>query len=348
MASLFQSPSQSGPLPSFFVLLFIFLFPFPVSAGHESFTADMKFSDPQKTLVMPDAWRQQPIRYEKWAEGADLAVTLDQGLYSYIYDIVMRYGAEKGLKIAIQEGTCGISAGKLGSKAVDISAFCCPPGQEDRLPGLSYHTVGIEAIAFIVHPDNPVAHITAQQLADIYRGRIFSWGDLQVIGDAAVSKRQIKTIGRLHCRKRPGHWRLLLNKDSLFSPRLLEVGSIPDMIRKVADSKEAIGWEVLSMVDHYHDMGQVKPLVIDGFSPDNPAALAQGRYPYYRVYNMTTWQADSGAKQIAADLVAYVLREIEKADTAKFGFVTIQKLKEAGWKMKGDELVGEADWGARK
>jgi hypothetical protein len=65
---------------------------------------------------------------------------------------------------------------------------------------------------------------------------------------------------------------------------MFEVGSIPDMISQVAGSREAIGWEVLSMVEKYKDKGMVKILRIDGYSPNDYKALASLKYPFYRTY----------------------------------------------------------------
>ncbi|MEZ4590451.1 MAG: PstS family phosphate ABC transporter substrate-binding protein [Chloroflexota bacterium] len=42
------------------------------------------------------------------------------------------------------------------------------------------HVVAIDALAVIVHPDNPVSELTIQQLDDIYTGRITNW---QEVGD---------------------------------------------------------------------------------------------------------------------------------------------------------------------
>jgi hypothetical protein len=59
----------------------------PALPVHRTASADMgvdlrgpAFSDPSSRVAMPPQWERQPILYESWAEGADLAVSLDQHL----------------------------------------------------------------------------------------------------------------------------------------------------------------------------------------------------------------------------------------------------------------------------
>jgi hypothetical protein len=193
---------------------------------------------------MPPEWVKKPITNEKWADKADVSVTLEQDVYQMILPLIQKYAKQRGLKISVKEGTCGISAGMLARKAVDVGGFCCPPGREDRLPGLSFHTLGIVAKAFLVHPENPVESVSAMELRDIFQGKLYRWSQLKTRNGKPGPQWVIRSIGRLHCPLRPGHWRLLLDNPDLFSPRLYEVGSMPDMIAQVSANKGAIGWEV--------------------------------------------------------------------------------------------------------
>jgi phosphate transport system substrate-binding protein len=300
------------------------------------------FSDPGRTFEMPPGWVQEPIRYEKWADESDISVTLDQGVYPMILPLIQQYAKQRGLKIAVKEGTCGISAGMLDRKAVDIGAFCCPPGRQDRLPGLRFHTLGIVSLAFLVHPDNPVESVSSVELRNIFQGKLYRWSELKTRNGNPGPQWVIRPIGRFHCPLRPGHWRLLLDNQDLFSPRLYEVGSMPDMIAQVSANKGAIGWEVLGMVEHYEKFGKVKPLRINGYSPTDVNSIATKRYPYYRTYSITTWEGKVVENPKAKALVDYLMKKVENLGP-EFGFVPASKLIKAGWKFQGDELVGEPD-----
>jgi phosphate transport system substrate-binding protein len=301
------------------------------------------FTDPSKQFPMPGDWVDKRIVYDREAEraDADLAIVMDQDIYYTLLPIIRKFGKDNNLKIFVKEGTCGIAAGMLGKKSVDMGGFCCPPGAEDRLPGVRFHTMGIVATAFFVHPNNPVDNVTSAQLRDIYRGKIFRWSEIKTSRGVPGPDLAVKAIGRLHCQKRPGHWRQILDTDKEFSPRLHEVGSIPDMIAQVASSRDAIGWEVLTMVEKYRDKGVVKPLRIDGFLPSDSSALAALRYPFYRTYSLSTWVGKNVENKRADQLVEYMKKEFERLNADKYGFVSQDRLRNAGWKFKGDELIGE-------
>ncbi len=254
--------------------------------------------------------------------------------------IVQKYAKKHNLKIFVNEGTCGISAGMLTRKAIDIGGYCCAPGITDRLPGLRFHTLGIAPLALIVHPDNPIDNITISQARQIFQGEIYRWSELKTARGGKGANLPVQPVVRLHCKLRPGSWRLLLKDEDLFSPSLIEVGAIPDMISQVSANKRAIGYEVTWEVYRYKQKGRVKTLKINGYAPDELSHLLSGNYPLYRVYSLTTWEEEGVANPQAQKIVDYLLQQIEHLDS-KFGVVPASHLRQAGWKFNGNELIGE-------
>jgi ABC-type phosphate transport system substrate-binding protein len=299
------------------------------------------FTDPSRTQQMPPGWEEQPIRYSPEAGQVDITVTLDQHLYPALLDVIRKYASDTGLKVAVSEGTCGITAGKLARKTVDVGGYCCPPGQTDRLPGLRFHTLGVVPIAVLVHPGNPIDDITLGEAQDVFQGKVYRWSELKDPKGRPGPKLKVQTVGRLHCKIRPGHWRLLLDDEDLFSPRLQEVGTIPDMISLVAAAPGAIGYEVMMMVDRYRSEGLVKALRIDGLAPDSTNILS-GKYPLYRTLNITTWEGKNVENPEARKLVDYLLGQAGGLDGG-LGIVPASSLRRAGWKFRGNELVGEPE-----
>jgi ABC-type phosphate transport system substrate-binding protein len=297
------------------------------------------FSDPASVLDMPESWKNQPIQYDPSIGKADIVIHFNRQVYQALRPLVERFGTENDLKIVITRGTCGITAGVLRNKQVDIGMFCCPPGKTDRLPGLSFHTVGIMPIALLVHPENSIDDITIEQARQIFRGEIHRWSDLKDAKGNPGRNVPIQVITRRHCKKRPGHWKLLLEESDLFSSRLQEVGAIPDMLRLVASNTAAVGYEVMQMVREMDDQGVVKSLKIDGLSPTVAANLVSAQYPLYRTFTLSSWENVEVRNPYAALLLQYLLAQAEHIDP-QYGLVPATSLRESGWKFAGNELIG--------
>lgn len=295
------------------------------------------FSDPSVTMPMPDEWQAQPVEYEEWADGAALAVLLDQHLYGVYLDLVKEFARARGVDIAVREGTCGISAGLLSGRKVDLAGFCCPPATSDRLPGLVYHTVGVGPLALIVHPNNPVDDITLGMAREVFAGRRTRWA--QVPGAEAMGSALIQPVARLHCKQRPGHWRLLLDNEDQFGTNLAEVGSIDDMMLSVSEDPLAIGHVATWNVTRLGGRWPVKVLRIGGVAPDDRQALLEGRYPLYRAYTVAVWEDPRVHKRLATELVAFLRESAGRLDPT-FHMITVRELRDAGWIFTGDELTG--------
>jgi ABC-type phosphate transport system substrate-binding protein len=305
----------------------------PVSAGEvRDELRGPAFSDPSARQEMPAGWTEQKIEYKPENEGADIVVTLNQQFFEFMLDYIDDYARQKNLKIKVNRGTCGISGGMIKNKEGDIGAFCCPPSKTDRLPGVRFHSIGIHPISILVHPDNPIENLSFDQVRSIFQGDLIRWSEV------GWKDSPIQAIARLHCKKRPGHWRLMLSDPDKFGPEIKEVGAIEDMFSLVADTPYAIGYEVMWMVNR--QAGKVKALRIDGMSPDDLEHLARGEYPLYRSLSLTTWEKDGLRSPKSEGLVKYIIDRVEKHGSRE-GIIPVSRLREAGWIFEGDELVGE-------
>lgn len=298
------------------------------------------FSDPDKVMKKSEGWKQEPILYDPWAREADLAVTLDQHLYPALLPVAQRFAQERGLKVAVQEGTCGVSQGLLHRKRVDVAGFCCPPAATDRLPDLAYHTLSITPLAILVHPDNPVENLSSDEVRRIFQGVISHWSSVSPGPGGKSLDRPIWPLARLHCKIRPGHWRLILDNEDLFTPRLNETGSIPTMIQRAAKYPDAIGYESVWDAEHYAPtLGRAKAIFIDGADPRDEAALIEGRYPFYRTHSLAIWTSSKTANAHALALVDYIRDQLDEV-AKEYRLIAASRLKAAGWRFKGDELIG--------
>ncbi|MBF0455448.1 MAG: substrate-binding domain-containing protein [Magnetococcales bacterium] len=323
-------------LLTFFILPLCLIWP----SQADDHSPSLLFSDPDRGVTKPDQWVKAPIQYDQWAKEADIAATLDQHLYPAFLPFIQSFAKQHDWDIAVREGTCGTSEGLLNRKQVDMGGFCCPPAFTDRLPGLRFHTMGIASLAILVHPDNPVTDLTAAQVRDIFRGIIRNWNEIEVAPGKKPLNLSIRPVGRLHCKIRPGHWRSILDDEDQFSPALVEVGTIPSMISVVSDYKGTIGYEVLWNLTRFKERGQPKAVTIDGVSPYDKEATASGRYPFYRVDNVTTWETPGLKNDKAKKLVGFLMEKSREVG-ADFVLVPAEDLRKNGWKFKGNELIGE-------
>lgn len=115
------------------------------------------------------------------------------------------------------------------------------------------HVVAIDALAVIVHPDNPVSQLTIDQLADMYTGRITNWQDVGGI-DASIVLLSRETNSGTHVYfleevVRRGESD---NKD-IFAPQTLLMTSSVGITSELRRNPRAIGYDGLGYVDPEHE-----------------------------------------------------------------------------------------------
>ncbi len=292
------------------------------------------FGNPAETQSMPAEWIKKPVMHDASVGQVDLFVSLNQQFYGFIEPLIKQYGNEHGIKIFINKGTCGISAKMLGRKQADIAGYCCPPAKLDRLPGIRFHTLGVQPLSLLVNTHCPIENISLNQARRIFQGKIRRWSEL------GWKNIPIQPVARLHCKKRFGHWRLLLDNEDLFGPELREVGSIPDMYGIIENTPGAVGFETISLANNNEK--KIKALNIDGFAPNLPENILNGKYPFYRTIYLTSWDEGVKSSSRAVGLITYLKDQMQYVDK-KFGVIPALLLRKAGWKFKDDELIGEPE-----
>jgi len=281
------------------------------------------FSEPATVLEMDKEWSTGEVSNKN----ADLSVSLNLQFFPILKPLIDAYAEKNNLQIIIQKGTCGISSSLLSEKRIDIGSLCCPPGNIDRLPGLQFYTLAIHPVAILVRPDNPVTNVDFFTLQQIFRGHIRRWSDI------GGFDRPIIPITRLHCKKRPGHWKNLLANEDLFSFFSRRVGAIDDVFDLIATTSTAIGFEVFW--PQIMGTKKVKVLTIDGMSPFDRHQLREGRYPLYRTIVLASWRHNPTSRQ----LINFLRQQMESLATT-YNFVPFRQLRAAGWRFVDQELTG--------
>ena len=164
---------------------------------------------------------------------------------------------------AVSEGRCDIG---LSSRALK---------DDEKSSGLVGTTIALDGIAVIVHPDNPVSDLSAQQIADIYTGKITNWSEL------GGEDSEIVLIGReAGSGTRDGFESVTGTKDACQYRQ--ELTSTGDVITTVSQNPAAIGYASLAALKD-----SVKAVSVDGVSPSE-ATVKDGSYAVQRPFVLVT------------------------------------------------------------
>jgi len=138
------------------------------------------------------------------------------------------------------------------------------------------HVVSMDGVCVVVHPSNPVAQLSTEQIRDIYKGKITNWKqvggpDLSIV---AISRDTSSgTYETFHG--------LVMNKEEMGS-RVEYVNSNPQAHARVQTTRGAIGYVGIGFLDN-----NVKALKVDGILPSRQT-IATGQYPVARPLFMFT------------------------------------------------------------
>ena len=164
---------------------------------------------------------------------------------------------------AVSEGRCDIG---LSSRALK---------DDEKASGLKETVLAYDGIAIIVHPDNPVSDLTAEQIADIYTGKITNWSEV------GGSDAEIVLIGReAGSGTRDGFESITGTKDACQYRQ--ELTSTGDVINTVSQNPDAIGYASLSAVGD-----SVKALTVGGVEATE-ATVKDGSYVVQRPFVLVT------------------------------------------------------------
>ena len=171
-------------------------------------------------------------------------------------------GSSAGITAAL-EGTCDIG---LSSRYLK---------EEEKEQGLLETILAYDGIAIIVHPDNPVADLTMEQIAGIYTGTITNWSEV------GGNDGEIVCIGReAGSGTRDGFETITGTEDACqYRQELTSTGAV---ITAVASNPNAIGYASLASVKE-----TVKALSVAGVVPSEET-VRDGSYAIQRPFVLVT------------------------------------------------------------
>jgi phosphate transport system substrate-binding protein len=232
------------------------------------------------------------------------------------------------VSISVTGGGTGTGLTALVNKTVDIANASRQMKPEEitaaKAAGLNPQefVIARDAIAVIVNPENPVQHLTIEQLSKIYRGEINNWKE---VGgeDRPIVRLSRETNSGTHVYFLEAVVRLGNSKDkTIFSRDTLLLPSSEGIIAEVRDNPNAIGYDGLGYVT-----SEVKVVAISGLdSPDSfvlPSAITvtDGTYVISRDLYMYTQNPPTGAIK---DYLDWIVSPEAQKIVVDLGFVQVK------------------------
>jgi len=158
------------------------------------------------------------------------------------------------VRISVTGGGSGTGITALVNGTVDIANASrqIKPEEIDAARAAGYDpyefVIARDAIAIIVHPSNPVDHLTLQELSMIYKGDIKNWKELGG-EDREIVRLSRETNSGTHVYFLESVIRMGNSKDdSIFSADTLLLPSSEGIISEVKDNPNAIGYDSLGYI----------------------------------------------------------------------------------------------------
>ena len=229
--------------------------------------------------------------------------------------------AHPDVRISVTGGGSGTGIASLINGTVDLANASRQIKDEEiadaKANGIDpiEHIIARDAIAVIVHPENPVSQLTLKQISDIYSGKIKNWSE---VGgeDRPVVRLSRETNSGTHVYFLETVLRLGDSEDkTLFSMDTLLLPSSEGIIAEVRQNPNAIGYDGLGYVPD--DLKMIAIAEEDGGAYVLPsiATVNDKTYPIARDLYMYTdgqptgivkeyldWILDTEAQEIVAEL----------------------------------------------
>ena len=190
---------------------------------------------------------------------------------------------------ALINGTVDIANASRAMKDKEITA-----ARENDIEPIE-HVVAIDALAVILHPDNPVNELSIPQLAEIYTGRITNWKE---VGgrDAPIVLLSRETNSGTHVYfleevVRRGE----SDNTDIFAPQTLLMPSSVGITSELRRNPNAIGYDGLGYVDPAHE--KIVAIAQDDNSPfilPSVETASSEQYPLARNLYMYTANEPTG------------------------------------------------------
>lgn len=185
-------------------------------------------------------------------------------------------------------------------------------------------TFATDGLVFVVNADNPVDSLTAQQLQDIYAGKITNWSQVGGNDEPIVPFQRNQDAGSQALMKK------LVMQDVPFmdAPSSYIVDSmmgLMEAVRSYDNSAGAIGYSVYYYANDMQMAQGLKLLAVDGVVP-SAQTIRSETYPFRNAYYVVM-SADTPEDSVTSLLYHWLLSEEGQKLVALQGYVSVMEVE---------------------
>lgn len=190
-------------------------------------------------------------------------------------------GKHADVNITVSESGSGNGAKSLINAACDVATMSRPMKTSEQKAAQDAgvlpieHIIAMDGIAVVVHPSNPLANLTIEQIRDIYTGKIKKWKDLGGPDQSIVVISRDTNSGTYESFEA-----LVMNKEKM-GEKVEYVGSNGAIRQRVVSTPSAIGYVGLAFTEG------VKALTVNGVEVLAETVTSK-KYPVSRPLYMYT------------------------------------------------------------
>jgi len=212
------------------------------------------------------------------------------------YDITL-FGKQSMLGVGCNAGIK--STAQSSPQQENFGMLCCSLHDAEVVDkNLEIFPLALEPLMILGHETNPVTNLSVTQIKAIFSGKITNWKEVGGLDKPIV------VVTRLHCKKRPGHWKRILPTADEFTRKRINVQSADEMVKRVGDFESAIGHAGTAWLRG--ENSRTKIIRVNGYLP-TAENIKNGHYPFFRQLSVIT---KKDATPQLKDLMRRVQKEI--------------------------------------
>lgn len=235
---------------------------------------------------------------------------------AFVEKAARQFSRETGISIRLSGGGAALGIQATAEGGADFGGSCreCLAKNGESQWNLKLTMVAWDALAVVVHPDNPLDSMTKEQLVAVLQQEVSNWRELGGEDQPIVAlarKGKVSGVGYMA--------RLLIfgDPEADFGPRVIRLPSSGPLEKSCERIPNAVAITGVSSARRRN----LKILAVDGILP-TPQNIAAGRYPFFRPLYLVHRPTPSPEVQQFLD---WILSESGQKVVQEAGSVTLQQ-----------------------